>query len=40
MPWGGAPAAPPSPGHEHVLLRLLGDSPVDLVWGGGPAGDR
>jgi hypothetical protein len=39
-PWVGAPTAPQSLGHEHVLLRLLGDSPTDLFWGEGLAWGR
>jgi hypothetical protein len=29
--------APPTPGHEHVLLRILGDSPATLLRGKRPA---
>jgi hypothetical protein len=34
---GRTSAAPLIPGHEHVLLRVLGDSPATLLWGKGPA---
>jgi hypothetical protein len=33
---GGALVAPPSQRHEHILLRLLGNSPADPFWGEGP----
>jgi hypothetical protein len=35
--WSGSPAAPLVAGHEHVLLRLFGNSSVDLSWGKRPA---
>jgi hypothetical protein len=34
--WGRTFAAPPIPGHEHILLRVLGDSSVTLLWGKNP----
>jgi hypothetical protein len=32
--------APPISGHEHVLLRVLGDSPTTLLREKRPAGGR
>jgi hypothetical protein len=32
MLWGKTSTTPPTPGHENVLLRVLGDSPATLLW--------
>jgi hypothetical protein len=31
-PWSGSPVAPLAAGHEHVLLKLSGNSSADLFW--------
>jgi hypothetical protein len=36
MSWGRTSVAPPISGHEHVLLRVLGDSPSTLLRGKDP----
>jgi hypothetical protein len=38
--WGRTSIAPQLPGHEHVLLRLLGSSSTSLFWGKGLAWGR
>jgi hypothetical protein len=34
--WGRTATAPLRAGHEHLILRLLGDSPTTLLWSKGP----
>jgi hypothetical protein len=38
--WGRPPAAPSTAGHEHLILRLFGDSPTTLLRGEGPTWGR